>query len=74
MVIREYRNNSTRIGFGIEFDHGNGERTVISIPQTVVTAWSMGKAQSVISNNEFSLGAEKDAALGYAIGVFRNWS
>ena len=74
MVIREYRNNSTRIGFGVEFDHGNGERTVISIPQTVVTAWSMGKAQSVISNNEFSLGAEKDAALGYAIGVFRNWS
>ena len=74
MVIREYRNNSTRIGFGVEFDHGSGEKTVISIPQCVVTEWSMPKAQSVISNNEFSMVAEKDAALGYAIGIFRNWS
>lgn len=74
MKIRDYRNNSTRVGFGVEFDHGNGERTVISIPQVVVTAWSMEKSQSVISNNNISMGAEKDATLGYAIGIFRNWS
>lgn len=73
MVIRDYCYNSTRIGFGLEFDHGNGERTVISIPQCVVTSWTSADGQNTISNDEFSAGAEKSAALGYAIGVFRNW-
>ena len=73
MVIRDYRNNSTRIGFGLEFDHGNGDKTVISIPQCVVTTWTSPDGKGAISNDEFSMGAEKSATLGYAIAVFRNW-
>jgi hypothetical protein len=74
MVIRDYCYNSTRIGFGLEFDHGGGDKTVISIPQCVVTSWTSADGQNTISNDEFSMGAEKSATLGYAIGVFRNWS
>lgn len=73
MVIRDYCYNSTRIGFGLEFDHGNGDKTVISIPKCVVTSWTSADGQNTISNDEFSMGAEKDATLGYAIAVFRNW-
>lgn len=73
MVIRDYCYNSTRIGFGLEFDHGGGDKTVISIPQCVVTSWTSADGQNTISNDEFSMGAEKSATLGYAIGVFRNW-
>ena len=73
MVIRDYCYNSTRIGFGLEFDHGGGDKTVISIPQCVVTNWTSPDSQNTISNDEFSMGAEKSATLGYAIGVFRNW-
>lgn len=74
MVIRDYFDNATRIGFAVELSHGGADRTVIVIPQTVVTAWDMPDGQNVISNNEFTLTAEKDAALGYSIAVFRNWS
>ncbi|MDP5205442.1 hypothetical protein ORI99_00055 [Alishewanella sp. SMS9] len=73
MVIRDYCYNSTRIGFGLEFDHGGGDKTVISIPQCVVTSWTSADGQNTISNDEFSMGAERSATLGYAIGVFRNW-
>lgn len=73
MVIRDYFDNATRIGFAVELSHGGADRTVIVIPQTVVTAWDMPDGQNVIANNEFTLTAEKDAALGYSIAVFRNW-
>ena len=74
MVIRDYFDNATRIGFAVELSHGGADRTVIVIPQTVVTAWDMPDGQNVISNNEFTLTAEKSATLGYSIAVFRNWS
>jgi hypothetical protein len=74
MVIRDYFDNATRIGFAVELSHGGADRTVIVIPQTVVTAWDMPDGQNVIANNEFTLTAEKDADLGYSIAVFRNWS
>lgn len=74
MVIRDYFDNATRIGFAVELSHGGADRTVIVIPQTVVTAWDMPDGQNVIANNEFTLTAEKSAALGYSIAVFRNWS
>jgi len=74
MVIRDYFDNATRIGFAVELSHGGADRTVIVIPQTVVTAWDAGDGQNVISNNEFTLTAEKSASLGYSIAVFRNWS
>lgn len=74
MVIRDYFDNATRIGFAVELSHGGADRTVIVIPQTVVTAWDMPDGQNVIANNEFTLTTEKDAALGYSIAVFRNWS
>lgn len=72
MVIRDYCYNGTRIGFGVEFDHGGGHRTVISIPQVVVTSWTAADGQNTISNDEFSASAEK-SGLGHAIAVYRNW-
>lgn len=74
MVIRDYFDNATRIGFAVELSHGGTDRTVIVIPRNVVTAFDMPDGQNVISNNEFTLTAEKDAALGYSIAVFRNWN
>lgn len=74
MVVRDYFVEGTRVGFAVEFSHGNGEKTVITIPQCVVTAHDMPDTQNVISNDEFTLTAEKSAALGYSIAVFRNWS
>ena len=73
MVIRDYFDNATRIGFAVELSHGGADRTVIVIPRNVVTAFDMPDGQNVIANNEFTLTAEKDAALGYSIAVFRNW-
>lgn len=72
MVIRDYCYKGTRIGFGVEFDHGNGHRTVISVPQVVVTSWTAADGQNTISNDEFSASAEK-SPLGHAIAVYRNW-
>lgn len=73
MLISDYADNSTRIGFAVEFDHGNGERTVVSIPQCVVSAWDSPGGQNVISNDEFTLTAERSSTLGHAIAVYRNW-
>lgn len=73
MVVRDYFDNGTRIGFAVELSHGNDEYTVISLPQGVITAHDMPDGQNVISNDEFTFTAEKSAALGYAIGIFRNW-
>lgn len=74
MAIRDYFDDATRIGFAVTFDHGGGERSVIYIPRAVVTAWDMADGQNVISNDEFSLTAEKDPALGFAIAIYTNWS
>lgn len=74
MVVRDYFDNGTRVGFAVELSHSATERTVIYIPQCVVTAHDMPDGQNVISNDEFTLTAEKSATLGYSIAVFRNWS
>ncbi len=73
MNIRDLYYAGTRTAFGVEFDHGGGDKTVIYIPQAVLTAWDMEDGQNVISNDSFSLAAERSASIGYTIGVFRNW-
>lgn len=73
MSVRDIYYAGTRTAFGVEFDHGGGEKTVVYIPQGVLTAWDMEDGQNVISNDSFSLAAEKSSSLGYTIAVFRNW-
>lgn len=73
MNVRDIYYAGTRTAFGVEFDHGGGEKTVVYIPQGVLTAWDMDDSQNVISNDSFSLNAEKSSSLGYTIAVFRNW-
>ncbi len=73
MNVRDLYYVGTRTAFGVEFDHGGGDKTVIYIPQGVLTAWDMEDSQNVISNDSFSLAAEKSTSLAYTIAVFRNW-
>lgn len=73
MNVRDIYYAGTRTAFGVEFDHGGGDKTVVYIPQGVLTAWDMEDSQNVISNDSFSLNAEKSSSLGYTIAVFRNW-
>lgn len=73
MNVRDLYYAGTRTAFGVEFDHGGGDKTVIYIPQGVLTAWDMEDGQNVISNDSFSLSAEKSTSLAYTIAVFRNW-
>lgn len=72
-TLRDLYYAGTRTAFGVEFDHGNGDRTVIYIPQAVLTAWDMEDGANVISNDSFSLAAERSSTLSYTIGIFRNW-
>jgi len=72
MNVRDIFYAGTRTAFGVEFDHGGGDKTVIYIPQAVLTAWDMEDGNNVISNDSFSMAAEK-SSLGYTIAVFRNW-
>lgn len=72
MNVRDIYYAGTRTAFGVEFDHGGGDKTVVYIPQGVLTAWDMDDGQNVISNDSFSMAAEK-SSLGYTIAVFRNW-
>lgn len=74
MAVRNLRDAGTRVAFGVEFDHGGGHKTVIHLPQVVLTEWDMEDGQNAISVDTFSAAAEKSAALGYTIAVFRNWS
>lgn len=73
MNVRDIYCAGTRTAFGVEFDHGGGDKTVVYIPQGVLTAWDMDDGQNVISNDSFSFAAEKSSLLGYTIAVFRNW-
>lgn len=73
MNVRDIYYAGTRTAFGVEFDHGGGDKTVVYIPQGVLTAWDMDDSQNTISNDSFSLAAEKSSSLGYTIAVFRNW-
>jgi hypothetical protein len=74
MAVRNLRDAGTRVAFGVEFDHGGGHKTVVHLPQVVLTEWDMEDGQNAISADSFSAAAEKSAALGYTIAVFRNWS
>lgn len=74
MAVRNLYYAGTRVAFGVELDHGSGQKTVVHIPQIVLTEWSMEDGQNAISADSFSAAAEKSAALGYTIAVFRNWS
>jgi hypothetical protein len=74
MAVRNLYYAGTRVAFGVEFDHGGGHKTVVHLPQVVLTEWDMEDGQNAISADSFSAAAEKSAALGYTIAVFRNWS
>ncbi len=74
MAVRNLYYAGTRVAFGVEFDHGSGHKTVVHLPQVVLTEWDMEDGQNAISADTFSAAAEKSAALGYTIAVFRNWS
>jgi hypothetical protein len=74
MSVRDLYYAGTRVAFGVEFDHGGGHKTVIHLPQVVLTEWDMEDGQNAISADTFSAAAEKSTALGYTIAVFRNWS
>lgn len=72
MAVKSLYEAGTRTAFGVEFDHGSGDKTVIYIPQAVLTAWDAEDSNNVISNDSFSMAAEK-SSLGYTIAIFRNW-
>lgn len=74
LAIKAQYDAGTRVGFAVKFDHGAGDKTIVYIPRNVVTAWSMPDGQNVIATNNFTLTAEKDATLGFFVGVYRNWS
>ena len=74
MAVRNLYYAGTRVAFGVEFDHGSGQKTVVHLPQVVLTEWDMEDGQNAISADTFSAAAEKSNSLGYTIAVFRNWS
>lgn len=74
MRIAELRDDGQRVEIGLELDHGEGGKTFIVLTRGLVSTWDSGDGQGVISSDEFTITAEKNRDLGYAIGVFRNWS
>lgn len=74
LKVKLLRDNGTRIAYGVEFDHGSGAKTVIYLPQVVLTEWDMEDGQNSICSNSFSAAAEKSDTLGYTVAVFRNWA
>lgn len=73
MVIRDLYRNATRVQHAVKLDHGNGEYTIIAMPQLVLTEWDMADSNNTVAVNEYSASAEK-SSLGYTMSVFRNWS
>lgn len=72
--IRDLYYAGTRIAYGVEFDHGGGQKTVIHLPQVVITEWDMEDGQNAIGSNTYSASAEKSDTLGYTVAIFRNWA
>jgi len=73
MAIRDSYRNAERVQHAVKLDHGNGEHTIISLPQIVLTEWDMPDSNNTVAVNEYSGAAEK-SSYGYTLAVFRNWS
>lgn len=73
LAWRDRYEAGTNVAIAFELDHGGGDKTLIEIPQAVITEHEIADGSNVVANSEMTYTAE-EGSNGYTCAIFRNWS